>query len=216
MNNVFDDNGYYLTGDFIRRGHDASLFILGRASQDGEQYSRLSRPRFPTFDYGSHILFASFVHTADHPVPSSVVRFSGWKVFTLDVEDALLNIPHIAAAVVLGVDDDTVGQRVSALIVTKPQLEQSLPQKVSLATLRRTLALEQQLPVYKLPTLMRVLAPGEEIPRTNSGKVSKASARKKFFASDDLDSEKVEAWDLNRKDEDLPTRAWDWAGIGAQ
>ncbi|KAI1837391.1 hypothetical protein DTO006G1_2869 [Penicillium roqueforti] len=179
MNNVFDDNGYYLTGDFIRRGHDASLFILGRASQD-------------------------------------VVRFSGWKVFTLDVEDALLNIPHIAAAVVLGVDDDTVGQRVSALIVTKPQLEQSLPQKVSLATLRRTLALEQQLPVYKLPTLMRVLAPGEEIPRTNSGKVSKASARKKFFASDDLDSEKVEAWDLNRKDEDLPTRAWDWAGIGAQ
>ncbi|KAJ5124118.1 uncharacterized protein N7515_007943 [Penicillium bovifimosum] len=179
MKNVFDDNGYYLTGDFIRRAHDDSLFILGRASQD-------------------------------------VVRFTGWKVFTLDVEEALLKIPHISAAVVLGVDDDQVDQRVSALVVTEPQHEQTVPEQVSLATLRRTLALEHQLSVYKLPTLLRVLAPGEEIPRTSSGKISKPAAREKFFAKNDIESEKVEVWDLGRKDEGLPTRAWDWAGIGAR
>ncbi|KAL9607973.1 MAG: hypothetical protein Q9167_007170 [Letrouitia subvulpina] len=198
MNNVFDDNGYYQTGDFVRRGHDDSLFVLGRASHD------------------AHILlyWRALIHTADHPVPSSVVRFSGWKVFASDVEDALLRNPHISSAVVLGVDDDKVGQRVSALIAINPRPEQALPQQVSLATLRRTLALEQHLPVYKLPTLLRVFAPGEKIPRTTSGKVNKVTLREKFFASSDIASEKVEVWDLNRKDEGLPTRAWDWAGIG--
>ena len=211
MNNVFDKNDYYRTGDFVRCEDDGTLFILGRASQDGEQSYECLRPFPRSFDSVQILLDCrTLVHTADHPIPSSVIRFSGYKVFALDVEDALLKNPHISTAVVLGVADHTVGQRVSALIVIEPTSSQQL----TLATLRRSLALEQHIPVYKLPTLLRVLDPWEEIPQTQSGKVSKASVREKFFSSNDVTSEKVEVWDLKRKDEGFPGRAWDWAGIG--
>jgi len=193
MCDVFDSRGYFRTGDIGRREGD-KFFILGRKSTDA-------------------------------------IRFSRFRLYAPEIEDALLRHPSILSAIVVGVADDEVGQRVATVIVpqSQPQPAAHLPHvshgsqedlhakesQLDLASLRKWLALKQNLPVYKLPTLLRTIQAGEPLPQTHTGKLSKVKVRDTLFSRLEKEGGRVEVWDLNRIDEGVPTRPWDWDGIQA-
>jgi malonyl-CoA/methylmalonyl-CoA synthetase len=157
-------------------------------------------------------------------------------MYAPDIEHALLKHPSISRAFVLGVPDLQAGQRVATLIemeddqegysdvrsssqLCNGNLAKSGPDdgsghRLGLSDLRRWLAVEQGLPLYKLPTLMRLLGRKEALPVTISGKPMKSKIQEEFFDQVDLANGRVEVWYFNRKDADIGERAWDWAGIG--
>lgn len=142
-----------------------------------------------------------------------VIRFSGWKLNTYDIEEPLLLFSGVSEATVLGVKDDECGERVAVILrITCTEQESPSTSTTTLNSLRNRLATEAHLPTYKLPTLLKLLRNQDHLPKTSTGKVSKVLARKKYFPADYASSGKVEVWDLHAKDE-LPQRAWDWAGI---
>ena len=92
----------------------------------------------------------------------------GYKIGALDIERVLLQHPHIKEVAVCGVDDETWGQRVGAIVVANQPLE--LDQLNSWA--------KDKLPKYCLPTLLKQL---EDIPKNAMGKVNKKELVKIAF-----------------------------------
>lgn len=78
------------------------------------------------------------------------------------------------------------------------------------------------------PLLLRVLAEGETLPLTHSGKVAKGVALMEFFGGKDLQStaclpKQVEVWhalptadELGTTKGDSAVKAWDWGGLQAE
>ena len=131
-------------------------------------------------------------------------------MFTHDIEEQILQISGIEEVMILGVDDDDCGERVAAIIkplFTTCTVPQGFPR--NLKSLRERLSAQSSLPVYKYPTLLRLLGMEEHLPVSRNGKLSKTEARKRFFE----ERIGVEVWDLNTVD-DFPSKPWDWAGIG--
>lgn len=67
---------------------------------------------------------------------------------------------------------------------------------MSLSSLRKHLATESMLPVYKLPTLLRLVEEQEQLPTTKTGKPSKDMAKSLFSPEAYENGGKVELWDL--------------------
>ena len=96
---------------------------------------------------------------------SDLILRGGANVSPAEVEKVLLDHPDVVDAVVYGIADERLGERVAAAIVTGasyPDLDQ----------LRAHLA--QQLARYKIPDQIRVL---DELPRNSMGKVQKSELR---------------------------------------
>ncbi|KAB7495735.1 Acyl-CoA synthetase family member 3, mitochondrial [Armadillidium nasatum] len=104
---------------------------------------------------------------------ADIIKSGGFKVSALDVERELLSHPDIADVAVVGVPDDTWGERVAALVVlkNKPELD---------VTALRAL-LKEKIPYYQVPTLYKFLSEG--LPRNAMGKVNKKELVTKFFPS---------------------------------
>ena len=131
-------------------------------------------------------------------------------MLTHDIEEQILQLSGIGEVMVLGVDDEDCGERVAAIIrpsITTCTVPQRFP--MNLKSLRACLSEVSSLPVYKYPTLLRLLKGEEQLPMSRNGKLSKKEARKRFFEN----RIGVEVWDLNTAD-DFPSKPWDWAGIG--
>ncbi|EEQ30582.1 acyl-CoA synthetases/AMP-acid ligases II [Microsporum canis CBS 113480] len=83
----------------------------------------------------------------------------------------------------------------------------------SLRFLRTSLA--TKLPAFMLPTVLRILQEGEELPRTVSNKVIKAKVIEQYFPL--ADSWKfpaeVELWRHDVSDNGRPRKPWDWGGV---
>jgi malonyl-CoA/methylmalonyl-CoA synthetase len=103
----------------------------------------------------------------------------------------ILRLPFIADACVLPVTDATSNERVAVIIRLKGRLENGIqPDGVSnsipgpdgpwLGFLREQLS--ATLPTHMMPTALRVLRDGEDIPRTDSMKVLRRKAAEKYFA----------------------------------
>ncbi|KAE8147127.1 amp dependent CoA ligase [Aspergillus avenaceus] len=145
-------------------------------------------------------------------VSHDVIRYAGWKIHAPEIEDALQYHPEIARAVVVGVADPQIDQRVAALITRKDSARNSIE---SLAILRQWLAAYQNLPYFKLPTMLRIISGDDKVPVTDSGKPVKPKIRDTFFNPDEIASGRVEMWDLATKDKGMGDRPWDWEGMGA-
>lgn len=129
-----------------------------------------------------------------------------------EIENTISEHPHVSQAVVVGVPDPSAGQRVAALLVPKDTAA-TIP-GLDPRTLRKWLAVDKRLSVYKLPTLLRVVGPGDSLPCTASGKPVKPAVRVAFFSEVEVLSGHVEVWDLDVRDEDVgEKRPFDWAGI---
>ncbi|KAI1279487.1 acyl-CoA synthetases/AMP-acid ligases II [Xylaria sp. FL0933] len=137
------------------------------------------------------------------------VRFHGFKVPTMEVEEKLAELPFIEEACIVSVSDKDASTRVAALV----RLDAGHAD-VDLRMIREMLAL--QLLYYKLPTALRILKDGEEIPLAASGKVLRKRVSDEFFPVTnhyELPPE-VEIWDITDKQLNAGNRkAWDWAGL---
>lgn len=99
---------------------------------------------------------------------TEVVRVSGFKVFSFEVEEVLGDVDGVAAAAVVGVPDEATGEAVRAFIVPADGAD---PVALRTAVLQ---AAQERLAPYKVPAEIVVV---ENLPYSTSGKVEKGRLR---------------------------------------
>lgn len=99
-----------------------------------------------------------------------ILKTGGYKVSAVEVEATLLGHPDIIDCSVVGLPDATWGQKVAAVVVTRPGAEILLSQVREWS--------RDKLPPYAIPTVLRVL---DKIPRNSLGKVNKVNMVKEVF-----------------------------------
>lgn len=105
-----------------------------------------------------------------------VIKSGGYKISASEIEREILELPYIAEALVIGVEDEEFGQRVSA-VVTLEGAAAAAAGRVSIDGLRDTL--RSKLPGYKLPTILRIV--DGELEKGPTGKVQKKILGAKLF-----------------------------------
>lgn len=139
----------------------------------------------------------------------------------LQVEMCLLKLPYVYEGCIVPVFDTRNGQRVAALVRLhnfngKDQTESKgthILEMPYLKTLRDHLG--KTLPAYMLPTALRILQTGEDIPRTPSLKVIRAEAVRQYFPlskSFEYPSD-IELFDFSYPHNESLRNAWDSAGM---
>ena len=118
---------------------------------------------------GEHGEFYRFVGRC-----KDIVVRGGMKISALELEALLMACPGVQDAAVIGVPDETLGERVCACVVAAPGAGLTLPHLV--AFLRD----ERQVAVYKLPEQLLLLP---ALPRNPVGKVLKRELRATFDKS---------------------------------
>ncbi len=104
-------------------------------------------------------------HLFFHGRGGEMIKTSGANVSPREVELALMAFPEVAEAVVLGKRDRRAGEIVVAVVVPQPNAH------LDPARLRERL--DAELSSYKIPKLFITDLQGENLPRTDSGKVQK-------------------------------------------
>ena len=104
---------------------------------------------------------------------ADIIKSGGYKISALDVETVLLPHPAILDLAIIGVEDDTWGQVVAAVIVPRPGTEAA---DLEVTTLRSWC--RDKMPRYWTPSLVRILP---EMPRNVMGKVNKKELVKTLF-----------------------------------
>ncbi|KAJ5907796.1 hypothetical protein N7495_000478 [Penicillium taxi] len=144
----------------------------------------------------------------DGRASSDFIKFRGYRVPVIELETRLNEVPAVIEAYVVPIPDENYGYRVGALIHFDIKKADDV---LDMQYIRSQLS--DRVPMFMMPTALRVLAPGDSVPRTVSGKLIRKSAAEKYFLrthgpglADD-----VEVWTL--KAEELQARkAWDWGG----
>lgn len=98
-----------------------------------------------------------------------IIKTGGYKVSALQVESAILNHPNVSDAAVIGIEDEVLGEVVSAIVVLKPNT------KLSLKELKDEAG--KKLAPYQLPKRMLVV---DEMPRNTMGKLDKRVIKKLY------------------------------------
>lgn len=150
------------------------------------------------------------------------VGFLHFQIPTLEVEQALMKLPYISNACVLGVPYPRTTQLCGALIQLRPS---DMPaESINLKSIR--FALRDMLPVYMQPFVLRILKEDEVLPCTPSGKFVKKKILADYFGGGGWDSAHsqppaVEIWDSIPSVENWGCtpgmegtyKAWDWGGL---
>lgn len=100
-----------------------------------------------------------------------IIKSGGFKISALDVEQHLLDHPHIAEVAVVGLPDITWGQKVAAVIVWQKK------EPLDLVKLRNWA--RERMPHYQVPAVAITIS--EPLPRNNMGKVNKKQIVMDFF-----------------------------------
>jgi len=98
-----------------------------------------------------------------------IIKSGGYKLSALEIEAALLEHPLIAECAVIGLSDETWGEAVTAVVVTKEHAP------LELSGLRDWC--KGRLSVYKVPQRLLVV---NELPRNAMGKVTKPAVKSLF------------------------------------
>ncbi|CAH1994149.1 unnamed protein product [Acanthoscelides obtectus] len=99
-----------------------------------------------------------------------IIKSGGYKISALQIETKLLAHPDIKDIAVVGVKDDTWGEKIAALVV----LEEN--SKMTLEDLRRWAG--EYMPKYSLPSILKIV---NEIPKNIMGKVNKKQLVEDLF-----------------------------------
>lgn len=127
---------------------------------------------FPTKDRG-HIDQDGYFYHAGRA--DDVIISAGWTMSAVEIEDALLRHPAVAAAAVIGVPDALRGLVVKAFIVPAPGQTPDEPTAVSIQDHVR-----RQLSQHEYPRLIDFVA---DLPRTPAGKINRKALRDQEAAS---------------------------------
>jgi malonyl-CoA/methylmalonyl-CoA synthetase len=98
-----------------------------------------------------------------------ILKTGGYKVSALEIEETLREHPAIRECAVVGIADETWGQRVAAAVVLNDGASLGLDELRAWG--------KERLAPYKLPTLLRVL---RELPKNPMGKVQKPAVATLF------------------------------------
>jgi len=96
-----------------------------------------------------------------------IIKSGGYKLSALEIEGTLLTHEKIAECAVIGVEDETWGEAVTAFVVLKPGNE------LAYADLKQWS--ESRMSPYKIPKTLRIM---QELPRNAMGKVMKPQLKK--------------------------------------
>jgi long-chain acyl-CoA synthetase len=97
---------------------------------------------------------------------NNMIKRSGYKVYSAEVEQVLLHHPAVAQAAVIGIPDEALGEEIKACVVLKPG---------GAATAEELIAhCKAQLEAYKYPRLIEFW---EKLPMTPAGKISHLALR---------------------------------------
>ncbi|XP_020711595.1 malonate--CoA ligase ACSF3, mitochondrial isoform X1 [Athalia rosae] len=99
-----------------------------------------------------------------------IIKTGGYKVSALNVETEILGHPHVQDCSVVGVPDETWGQRIAAVVVLREGTELVLPELREFA--------KKSLPDYAVPSILKVV---DAIPKNAMGKVNKVDLLKTVF-----------------------------------
>lgn len=131
------------------------------------------------------------------------------------MELRLLELPFIREGCIVGAPEPNNGTRLAALVRFKKSSACSCAKgiKPSLALIRESLAVH--LPVYMLPTALRVLSDEEDIPRTASHKAIRPKVIEQYFPLNESGEivDSAELWDLNQNEITGPRKLWEWGGL---
>lgn len=106
---------------------------------------------------------------------ADIIKSGGYKISALDVETVLLTHPAVLDLAVVGVEDETWGQLVAAVVVLR-QDTYIFRQQLEVDQLRQWC--KDRMPKYWAPTLVRLVP---EMPRNVMGKVNKKELVKTMF-----------------------------------
>ncbi|KAE8347278.1 hypothetical protein BDV24DRAFT_157575 [Aspergillus arachidicola] len=143
---------------------------------------------------------------------TDIINCCSVKIPILHVEAALSRLPYISESHVLPVADPRTGSRVAALVRCREEHKSNL----TLHSLRKDLC--SYLPLVQLPTVLRILCDGEEVPRTISDKVIRGEAKQMFFPQkadpslSDLPTQ-VQFCDFKLDTDLRPLKMWDSGGV---
>lgn len=96
-----------------------------------------------------------------------IIKSGGYKLSALEIEGTLLTHEKIAECAVVGMEDETWGEAVTAFVALKPGQNLSLPELKSWC--------ETRMSPYKIPKSLRLL---QSLPRNAMGKVVKPDLRR--------------------------------------
>ena len=164
---IRDENGRVLG-----KNQSGALWLKGPQVFDG-YYSEDENDRrfdkdgwFNTGDYGH---MNGFGHIFIESRRNDLIITGGENVNPNEVEEAMLKLPTIKEAVVIGVPDEEWGQKVTAVVTLKngktPQLDEIREQ------------LKDALTDFKLPKELKIV---KDFPKTDTGKVKRWELVKKF------------------------------------
>ena len=103
---------------------------------------------------------------------ADIIKSGGYKISALDIETALLELPFVLEAAVVGVNDITWGQVVATAIVPV----QGRGGELTIEKLRDSL--RDRLAPYKLPQRLKVV---DVLPRNPMGKIQKKKVVEECF-----------------------------------
>ncbi|KAK0756399.1 hypothetical protein N5P37_011051 [Trichoderma harzianum] len=144
------------------------------------------------------------------------LRFHEYTISVLELEQRLVDLPYVCEAHILPVRDHHAGGLAAALVRLCKQDADEETHNITLRTIREDLA-SAGVVSYKLPTLLRIIPDGEQVPHTASGKAQKKEALQKYFnivghMQDAYEHEGVEYWG-NKLDLATSARLFDWGGL---
>jgi malonyl-CoA/methylmalonyl-CoA synthetase len=100
---------------------------------------------------------------------TDIIKSGGYKISSLEIEAILSDHLAVKECCVLGLEDETYGEKIAVVIVLKKNTH------LTLETLREFA--KDKLAGYKLPTVLKII---EQLPRNVMGKVVKAEVKKLF------------------------------------
>jgi malonyl-CoA/methylmalonyl-CoA synthetase len=143
------------------------------------------------------------------------ILFRVFRIPALRVEQALLNLPYISEACVLGVPHKEARAICGAIVRIRDSALAT--DGMLLAKIRADL--KDSLPPYMLPAILSIMKGHDELPRTVSGKTIKKEALRKFLSHDDWSSTEglpsgIEYYGCTMpKMVEAETKPWDWCGL---
>jgi malonyl-CoA/methylmalonyl-CoA synthetase len=99
-----------------------------------------------------------------------ILKSAGYKLSAIEIEEALRRHPAVRDAAVVGLPDETYGQRVAAAVILHKGAR-ALPDELASF-------LREELAPYKLPRVWRIV---DDVPRNALGKVLKPALTKLFI-----------------------------------
>lgn len=102
---------------------------------------------------------------------SEMIKSAGERIFPQEIEDVLQQLPGVAEVAVIGLPDETLGERIVAYLIAKPGHTLERPQLKA-----HCLA---AMPFVRVPKEFVVV---DELPQTASGKVSRSKLKKQILA----------------------------------